>query len=64
MPDKKAGVKAITKSPLPLPKGLPEGIFLTIVRDPDGNMVELVGPKEAKARKSRAKADKEKTVSK
>jgi catechol 2,3-dioxygenase-like lactoylglutathione lyase family enzyme len=42
----KAGVKPIAKGPLPLPKGFPEGVFLTIVRDPDGNMVELVGPKK------------------
>jgi catechol 2,3-dioxygenase-like lactoylglutathione lyase family enzyme len=42
---KKAGVEPITKAPLPLPKGLPEGVFLTVVRDPDGNLVELVGPK-------------------
>lgn len=42
----KAGVKPIANCPVPLPKGLPEGIFLTIVRDPDGNLVELVGPKK------------------
>jgi len=57
---KKADVKAITKKPLGLPKGLPEGVFLIVLRDPDGNMVELVGPKEAKPRKSRAKTDKDK----
>jgi catechol 2,3-dioxygenase-like lactoylglutathione lyase family enzyme len=43
---KKAGVKPIAKSPLPVPKDIAEGIFLTIVRDPDGNFVELVGPKK------------------
>jgi lactoylglutathione lyase len=42
----KAGVKPIAKCPQPLPKGFPEGVFLTIVRDPDGNLVELVGPKK------------------
>ena len=42
----KAGVKPLGKGPLPLPKGFPEGVFLTLVRDPDGNMVELVGPKK------------------
>ncbi len=40
-----AGVKPIAKSPLELPPNLPQGVFLTIVRDPDGNFVELVGPK-------------------
>lgn len=43
---KKAGVKPVAKSPVELPKGFPEGIFLTVVRDPDGNLVELVGPKK------------------
>lgn len=42
----KAGAAPIAKGPVPLPKGLPEGVFLTVVRDPDGNMVELVGPKK------------------
>ncbi|MCE9530991.1 MAG: VOC family protein [Planctomycetes bacterium] len=42
----KAGVKPIAKGTQSLPKGFPEGIFLTIVRDPDGNLVELVGPKK------------------
>jgi len=43
---KKVGAKPIAKSPVELPKGFPEGIFLTIVRDPDGNLIELVGPKK------------------
>lgn len=43
---KKAGIKPMAKSPVPLPKGFPEGVFLTCVRDPDGNIVELVGPKK------------------
>jgi catechol 2,3-dioxygenase-like lactoylglutathione lyase family enzyme len=42
---KKAGVSPIAKGPVPLPKGFPEGVFLTVVRDPDGNLIELVGPK-------------------
>lgn len=42
----KAGVKPIAKGTQPLPKGFPEGVFLTIVRDPDGNLVELIGPKK------------------
>ena len=43
---KDAGVAPIAKGPVPLPKGFPEGVFLTVVKDPDGNMVELVGPRE------------------
>jgi lactoylglutathione lyase len=40
----KINVKPIAKGTQPLPKGFPEGVFLTIVRDPDGNLIELVGP--------------------
>ncbi|MCA9246715.1 MAG: VOC family protein [Planctomycetales bacterium] len=43
---KKAGVKPIAKGPVELPKGLPQGVYLTLVRDPDGNFIELVGPKK------------------
>ena len=39
---KKASVKPIAKCPQPLP-AMP-AIALTIVRDPDGNLIELVGP--------------------
>jgi hypothetical protein len=42
----KAGVKPVAKSPVELPKGFPEGVYLTVVKDPDGNIVELVGPKK------------------
>jgi hypothetical protein len=42
----KKGVKPIAKGTQPLPMGFPEGVFLTIVRDPDGNLVELIGPKK------------------
>jgi catechol 2,3-dioxygenase-like lactoylglutathione lyase family enzyme len=42
----KAGVKPVAKGPVPLPKGFPEGVYLTVVKDPDGNLVELVGPKK------------------
>ena len=42
----KNGVKPLAKGPVPLPKGFPEGIFLTLVKDPDGNFVELVGPRK------------------
>jgi len=43
---KKAGVKPIAKGPVELPENLAPGVFLTVVRDPDGNVVELVGPKK------------------
>lgn len=39
-----AGGKPVGKTPLPLPKGFPEGMGLAIYRDPDGNPVELIGP--------------------
>ena len=42
----KAGVKPLAKGPVPLPASIAEGVFLTVVRDPDGNIVELVGPKK------------------
>jgi lactoylglutathione lyase len=41
----KAGVKPVAKGPVPLPEGSPDGLFLTLVQDPDGNLVELIGPK-------------------
>ena len=41
------GVKPLAESPVLLPESLaPGGIFLTCIRDPDGNIVELVGPKK------------------
>ena len=40
---KKAGVKPIARGPATLPAN--PSMSLTIVRDPDGNFVELVGPK-------------------
>lgn len=44
----KAGVKTVAKSPLALPGNLDPSMALTIIRDPDGNLVELVGPKPTK----------------
>ena len=44
----KAGVKPIAEGPATLPESLSPALALTIVRDPDGNMVELVGPKPTK----------------
>ena len=43
---KKAGVTPLGKGPVALPKSLAEGVYLTCVRDPDGNIIELVGPKK------------------
>lgn len=40
-----AGIKTVAKSPLALPENLDPAMALTLVRDPDGNIVELVGPK-------------------
>ena len=44
----KLGVKPIAKSPVSLPADLvpPGDQFLTVVRDPDGNLVELIGPRK------------------
>jgi len=42
----KLGVKPIAKSPVALPESLAPGMHLTCVRDPDGNIVELVGPRQ------------------
>ena len=41
----KAKVKPIAEGPVTLPENLNPALSLTIVRDPDGNLVELVGPK-------------------
>jgi catechol 2,3-dioxygenase-like lactoylglutathione lyase family enzyme len=42
----KLGVKPIARSPVALPESLAPGMHLTCVRDPDGNIVELVGPRK------------------
>ncbi len=41
---KQAGAKPVAKGPVPLPEGFPAGMTLTVVRDPDGNLIELIGP--------------------
>lgn len=41
---KKNGYKAYAKSPQILPKGLPQDVCLLMLKDPDGNFVEIVGP--------------------
>lgn len=42
---RKAGAAPLAQGPYKLPNGFPEGLWLTCVRDPDGNIIELVGPK-------------------
>jgi catechol 2,3-dioxygenase-like lactoylglutathione lyase family enzyme len=42
----KLGVKPIAASPVSLPDSLAPGMHLTCVRDPDGNLVELIGPRK------------------
>jgi catechol 2,3-dioxygenase-like lactoylglutathione lyase family enzyme len=45
----KMGVKPLKQSPVAIPETTaPGGLFLTCVRDPDGNIVELVGPSASK----------------
>ena len=41
---KKIGVIPLAKSPVTLPQNLIPGMSLTCVKDPDGNLVELIGP--------------------
>lgn len=41
----KQGARPIAEGVKPLPPGFPEGIYIAVLRDPDGNFVELVGPK-------------------
>lgn len=43
---RKAGAVILAKGPIELPKDLGSGVFLALVRDPDGNLIELVGPKK------------------
>ena len=42
----KLGVKPLAKSPVALPESLAPGMALTCVRDPDGNIIELLGPQK------------------
>ena len=41
---KKLGYKPYGKSPQILPEGLPQDVCLLMLKDPDGNFVEIVGP--------------------
>jgi catechol 2,3-dioxygenase-like lactoylglutathione lyase family enzyme len=46
---RKFGAKPLAKSPVLLPESLaPPGTYLTCVRDPDGNIVELIGPRASR----------------
>ena len=40
----KLGYKPYAKSPQILPEGLPQDVCLLMLKDPDGNFVEIVGP--------------------
>ncbi|NDC63899.1 MAG: VOC family protein [Planctomycetia bacterium] len=42
----KLGVRPLARSPVALPASLAAGMHLTCVRDPDGNLVELLGPRK------------------
>lgn len=43
----KAGIEPVSEGgAVPLPEGFPEGVFLALVKDPDGNIIELIGPKK------------------
>ncbi len=44
----KLGVKPLAESPVALPDHLGKGLCLTCVRDPDGNLVELIGPRASR----------------
>lgn len=38
------GVKPVAKGPVRLPQGFPQELGLACVQDPDGNLIELIGP--------------------
>jgi lactoylglutathione lyase len=42
----KLGGKPVAKGPVALPESLAPGMHLTCVRDPDGNIIELIGPRK------------------
>ena len=44
----KKGYKPYAQSPQTLPKGLPQDVCLLMLKDPDGNFVEIVGPNTSK----------------
>ena len=44
----KKGYQPYAQSPQTLPKGLPQDVCLLMLKDPDGNFVEIVGPNTIK----------------
>jgi catechol 2,3-dioxygenase-like lactoylglutathione lyase family enzyme len=46
----KLGVRPLARGPVALPADLGPGLHLTCVRDPDGNIVELIGPRGSASR--------------
>jgi catechol 2,3-dioxygenase-like lactoylglutathione lyase family enzyme len=44
---RRVGAAPLAEGPCKLPPNFPDGIWLACVRDPDGMIVELVGPKHA-----------------
>ena len=45
---KRKGFKPYAQSPQTLPEGLPQDVCLLMLKDPDGNFVEIVGPNTKK----------------
>jgi catechol 2,3-dioxygenase-like lactoylglutathione lyase family enzyme len=52
---KKHGYEAYAKSPQILPKGFPQDLCLLMLKDPDGNFVEIVGPNTQALKKKKSK---------
>ena len=52
---KKHGHEAYAKSPQILPKGFPQDLCLLMLKDPDGNFVEIVGPNTKALKKKKSK---------
>jgi catechol 2,3-dioxygenase-like lactoylglutathione lyase family enzyme len=52
---KKHGHGAYAKSPQILPKGFPQDLCLLMLKDPDGNFVEIVGPNTKALKKKKSK---------
>jgi catechol 2,3-dioxygenase-like lactoylglutathione lyase family enzyme len=50
---KAAGHKPYAQSPQRLPEGLPQDVCLLMLKDPDGNFVEIIGPLTKKLQKAK-----------
>jgi catechol 2,3-dioxygenase-like lactoylglutathione lyase family enzyme len=50
---KAAGNKPYAQSPQRLPEGLPQDVCLLMLKDPDGNFVEIIGPLIKKLQKGK-----------